>query len=143
MKKIKLFVMLLAVAAITSCEKDDSTNDSSSILGKWYIKQTVETEFEGGIEVDKETETDFNSQDYVEFTSGGRMIEKDHSGYSDERNYSIVSGKLILSEIGDPNDKEEYEIKELTASKLVLYNDETEVYQGVTYREIVEVTFQR
>lgn len=142
MKKIRLVALLLAAVFVTSCEKDDSSS-SASILGKWYFEQTVETEYEGGVQVDKEVETDFTSADYIEFKSDGKMSEYDSSGYSGDRNYVVASGKVLISQIGSANNTTQYEIKELTATKLVLVNDETETIQGVVYRETVEVTFHR
>ena len=147
MKKILLFGLLLAVVLMGGCQKDDnSDNAPADIVGKWYIKKMVDVEYENGVKVDESTETTFTTKDFMEFKSNGTAVFSSDGGPDpadiDNFTYTRQGDKVVLTLTGS-TDVTQVDIKKLTTNELVLFIDETDTYQGKTYRYTSELTLSK
>ena len=139
MKKIftKLLVLLVAVAsgmALTGCGKDNPQNNepenAQDLIGKWkLVSQVAETKI-GDVQTQKETPIVAMT---IEFTSDGKLIRTvEEGGKTDSQTgtYVLKDNKILVTA---PDNKESatYEVKELTAKKLVLVSVIVEEEDGV------------
>ncbi len=138
MKKSALLVLLLTAIAFTGCKKDKD-EDSNLIVGKWYTKKMYDVSYVNGVKQGEYTDTDFTSSDYMEFFDNGKVKDSDE----DEYTYKLDGKTIILADIDDPSDVEVYQIKTLTKTDLVVGEEVSYSSQGVTYKNVSEITFQK
>lgn len=139
MKKIftKLLVLLVAVAsgmALTGCGKDNPQNnepfEEQNLIGKWkLVSQIAETKI-GDVRTQEETPIVAMT---IEFMSDGKLIRTvEEGGKTDSQTgtYVLKDNKILVTA---PDNKESatYEVKELTAKKLVLVSVIVEEEDGV------------
>lgn len=138
MKNFTLLMLLLATVTLVSCKKDNEEKQQKNILGKWYFKTVVEKEIESGVTTYEETEDDFTTADFIEFKSDGKVTST-QGGYSFVGTYKInENSRLIL--IDEDGDTEEYEIKKLNSTELVLYMEDID---SPTAKETFEMTLRK
>ncbi len=138
MKNFTLLVLLMAFATFTGCKKDDEESQQKDIVGKWFVKKTVEKEIENGVTTSEETETNYNESDYFEFKSDGK-VDTSFDGYQSSGVYQVKSNNR-LAFTDEDGDVEDYEIKKLNSSELVLYLEDED---GPNAKETFEVTFRK
>ncbi len=139
MKQFKTLVLLFAVLslALGSCKKDEE----ASILGKWYKKKEVTKETVNGTAQDETTTTDYDNSDYVEFKDNGQAIVSEE-GETESFTYSYDEKNKKLS-VTDSEGTRTMDVKTISDSDLVLYEEETMSQSGFTYKYSNEVTFHR
>ena len=140
MRNSTLLVLLMAMAftTFTGCKKDDEKSQQKDIIGKWFVKQTVEKEIVNGAVTFEETETNYNDTDYFEFKSDGK-VNTSFDGYQSNGTYQIKSNnRLVL--IDEDGGTEDYEIKKLNSTELVIYIEDED---GPNAKETYEVTFRK
>ncbi len=123
MKKTVISTLLFSALAFASCKKDtDNPSGTASIQGKWNVTSilTVEPDtdpylYEGA------------AGDYYDFRADGTAYAS-VDGYTDQTTYEMVDATHVKID-GNVN-----EIKELSASKLVLLNPpHTGQVETITY----------
>ena len=139
MKKIftKLLVLLVAVASamgLTGCGKDNPQNieplDAQDLIGKWKLVLQIAETKTGDVRTQEETPIVAMT---IEFTSDGKLIRTvEEGGKTDSQTgtYVLKDNKILVTA---PDNKESatYEVKELTAKKLVLVSVVVEEEDGV------------
>jgi hypothetical protein len=107
MKKILLFVMLLATVAMTSCSKDSA---KPTLVGKWNLISYV-------YKSATFTETiDGSTGDFMDFKKNGKL-EFRFDGETETIDYTISDSKVTF-------DGTTFSITNLTSSAVTLYNTE-------------------
>lgn len=122
-----LLVMVLCVS-LTACSDDDDDYNTEDLIGTWELTRLQGwDEDEDG---EKETWDDEISDEFLEFKANGTG-----QGYYSDYKYSIKwkleGDQLTIIEVDDDNYTETYAIKELTDTKLVLFQSWSEEgYKG-------------
>lgn len=145
MKNFKfLSVLFLSVAVgFSSCKKDDGDDAKASIVGKWALTKEVEIEYENGVKVEEDIETTFQSEDYIEFKSDGKVVFSE-VGDTDNGTYSLSSdGKKLTITFSENSVSDIFDIKTLSSTDLVIYTEYTELHQGINYKETLEYSFKK
>ena len=142
MKKNVLVLFIMAAIAISGCKKDDKKDDDakSTIVGKWLVKKIYEVEYENGVKKREDTDTDFGNQDFFEFKADGTGLFSE-TGDTDPITYKVTGDMLTITD--SPGESFDLKIKSLRGNDLVLVDESTETYQGVTYRNVTEITFKK
>lgn len=139
MKKIfsKLLVLLVAVAsgmALTGCGPDNPQNNepenAQDLIGKWKLVSQIAETKTGDVQTQEEMPIVAMT---IEFTSDGKLIRTvEEGGKTDSQTgtYVLKDNKILVTA---PDNKESatYEVKELTAKKLVLVSVVVEEEDGV------------
>jgi hypothetical protein len=107
MKKILLFVMLLATVAMTSCSKDSV---KPTLVGKWKLVSLVYKSANFSETINGST------GDYMDFKKDG-TLEFRFQGETETIDYTISGSKVLF-------DGSTYSITNLTSSAASLYNTE-------------------
>ena len=107
MKKILLFVMLLATVAMTSCSKDSV---KPTLVGKWKFVSLVYKSANFSETLNGST------GDYMDFKKDG-TLEFRFQGETETIDYTISGSKVLF-------DGSTYSITNLTSSAASLYNTE-------------------
>jgi hypothetical protein len=107
MKKILLFVMLLATVAMTSCSKDSA---KPTLVGKWKFVSVVYKSANFSETINGST------GDYMDFKKDGKL-EFRFQGETETIDYTISGSKVLF-------DGSTYSITNLTSSAASLYNTE-------------------
>lgn len=138
MKRFTLFALFLAVVTIAGCKKDPDEKAAGNIIGKWYPKSSIDTEYLNGKMLSQDTNTDYDANEFTEFNSNGTAV--DHDG--EEYTYKITGSKLTMREKGDDKD-EVYDIKKITSAELVIFSEI--IYQDGkdTYKYTTELTLEK
>lgn len=138
MKNFTLLVLLLATVSIAGCKKDDEEKQQKDIVGKWFVKQTVEKEIESGVTTFEETETNFTAADFFEFKSDGSLVNS-IQGDAYRGTYEVkASNRLVMTD--EDGDTEDFEIKKLNSSELIIYIEDID---GPNAKETFEVTLRK
>jgi outer membrane protein assembly factor BamE (lipoprotein component of BamABCDE complex) len=140
----KLFLIMAAMFAVVSfsaCSDDDDKMNPNNIIGTWQIIESQETDGESD-EV-WPTETDYYT---YTFNDNGTAILKWHDGSNEEYNYTYsINGNVLTMQEKNTTEPMTYifQIKELTKSRLVLFehevnpDDENDVYEAtLTFKKI-------
>lgn len=141
---------LLAAISFSACSDNDDTNlpiTPDTIAGTWQITHEQGwCIYDDGEESGKETwSDDYPMEDgyywTLTFDKNGACVKTEHDSgkfYSEHYTYSISGNVLTLNYSGE-DEAEEYEIKKLTESQLVLVN----TYKGETELEVNTTTYKR
>ncbi len=138
MKKT-LIAFLIAATTLIGCKKDKSEATADKLVGKWMATSEVETEYENGKITHKDDPFNYSADQWVvEFT--GTQIKQYEFGKAIEEpyNYSVSGDKITYTEDNKPKT---IIIKTQTDTNLILSYEETETLNGITYREVNEVSF--
>ena len=148
MKKLLFRTMMVVgmATALVACEKEDSFTSSTtgSILGTWEATSSRIIEKMNGQNVIDTTETYAANQLVVTFNSNGTVYSIEDGGVTDTSNYILKGNQLSLID-NDPisgPDTLTYTAT-ITSTNLKLYEDYSEVYQGVTYSGSFEINFKK
>ncbi len=146
MKNFLLKSLMVAVIAstIVACEKDDSSSTSSgTIVGTWEATSSRSIEKLNGQTVVDSTETYAANQLVVTFNANGTIYSNDN-GTIDTSNYVLNGNQLLLID-NDPVfgiDTISFTAT-ITSTNLKLFEEYSEVYQGVTYSDSYEMNFKK
>lgn len=146
MKNFLLKSLMVAVIAstIVACEKDDSSSTSSgTIVGTWEATSSRSIEKLNGQTVVDSTETYAANQLVVTFNANGTIYSNDN-GTIDTSNYVLNGNQLLLID-NDPVfgiDTMSFTAT-ITSTNLKLFEEYSEVYQGVTYSGSYEMNFKK
>lgn len=132
---------MFAVVSFSACSDDDDKMNPNNIIGTWQIIESQETDGESD-EV-WPTETDYYT---YTFNDNGTAILKWHDGSNEEYNYTYsINGNVLTMQEKNTTEPMTYifQIKELTKSRLVLFehevnpDDENDVYEAtLTFKKI-------
>lgn len=143
MKKLFLIVAaMFAVVSFSACSDDDDKNvNPNQIIGTWQIIEIRENDSYS----DEIWPTESDYYTYT-FSENGTAILKWHDGSNEEYNYnySINGNVLTMNEKNTTEPMTDiFQIKELTKSRLVLFehevnpDDENDVYEAtLTFKKI-------
>ena len=119
MKNFTFLMLLMTTVAFTSCKKDDEDQQRKDIIGKWFVKKTIEKEIVNGVTISEDTDTNFGTDYYFEFTKDGKMIEN-IDGDQYPATYQVKdNNRVAITFQGE--DAHDYEIRKLNSSEMVLY----------------------
>lgn len=142
MKKLFLIVAaMFAVVSFSACSDDDDKMNPNNIIGTWQIIESQETDGES----DEIWPTENDYYTYT-FNDNGTAILKWHDGSNEVYNYTYSINGNVLT-LQEKNETEPmtyiFQIKELTKSRLVLFehevnpDDENDVYEAtLTFKKI-------
>lgn len=138
MKNFSLLVLLMTAVAFTGCKKDEEDKQKQNIVGKWFVKQTIEKEIVNGVTVHEDTDTDFGTDYFFEFTKDGKMIENiEGDQYTGTYQVKDNNRVAIAFQGEEPDD---YEIRKLNSTEMVLYVEDED---GPNAKETTEITFRK
>lgn len=142
MKKILLLAaVMFAAVTFSACSDDDDKMNPNNIIGTWQIIEIHENDSYS----DEIWPTENDYYTYT-FNDNGTAILKWHDGSNEEYNYTYSINGNVLT-LQEKNETEPmtyiFQIKELTKSRLVLFerevnpDDENDVYEAtLTFKKI-------
>lgn len=144
MKNLKFLVIALTlIIGVSSCKKEDNGNNinSTSILGKWYLKKRVTNNFVNGVSSGENISSNFTIKDYTEFKTDGIGLNGD-DGQEYPFTYKLTNeGKnLTFTEDGDTDS---YTISTITDTELILYMESVYNQDGIVNKYTEELTLKR
>ncbi len=147
MKKLLFRTMMVVgmTTALVACEKDEETNSTTggSILGTWEATSDRSIERLNGQIVKDTTETYAANELVVTFNSNGKAYSVEN-GDTDTASYVLNGSQLLLIDT-DPVFGTDTLIftTTITSANLKLFQEYSEVYQGVTYSGSYELNFKK
>ncbi|GHT35604.1 MAG: lipocalin family protein [Prevotellaceae bacterium] len=142
MKKTLLMAALFAASMVTftSCDKDKDDNkfSSSDLVGTWVVTEEIEYQTVAGVkgEEEKSTYTVDEKQGLITFNADGTFVDEDK-----------ITGKWELkgNALTLKYDEEEHTLKiaSLSSSTLVVEDNETGSFGGVSFGYYYKVTFKK
>ncbi len=145
MKKSLLKLLFIVVPVFTlsvACDKDKDSDKTVSIVGTWTATNVVGIEKEDGDIVDEYDGPLSYSLEYVfNGDKTGKEVYPD-----DNEDYAFIwslSGNTLTLTFIDYEDVEVYTVKELSKSKLVLFDSWSEEDEGVLYESNETLTCTR
>jgi hypothetical protein len=146
MQRKNLFFLLpcfvLALFIFTGCNKDkDQVKPAvkTQVAGVWKFESTRWVSFENGTVADDET--DYGTTETIEFKSDGTVINKSiNTTFTGTWALTDSDKKMMLSLDGESN---VWDIKAVSASKLVLFHAMSEVEDGVTYKDEITISLKK
>jgi len=147
--RLSWMATFMAVLLFSSCGKDngDSKTTEVKLNGKWALRKEVSKDYENGKLLETDTDTYSGNDSYIEFKDG-KFTLTDNSGdgsFTVTLPYTISSDskKIKLTCSGEDCIVENgiMEIKTLDSKNLVLYVEETEEDDDVTYKYTTELHF--
>lgn len=142
MKKT-LLICFIAITALVGCKKDNGEGAGSNdkLIGKWMAKSEIEFEYESGKLLRQDGPYKYAADELViEFT--GSQIKQTEFGKTIEEPYSYtVSGDKI--KYIEDNENKVITIKSQSDNSLVLLKEEVEIDNGVTSKEVLEISLVR
>lgn len=141
-KMLLLAVAMFAVVSFSACSDDDDNKiDPNQIIGTWQIIEIHENDSYS----DEIWPTESDYYTYT-FNENGTAILKWHDGSNEEYNYNYsINGNVLTMNEKNTTEPMTYifQIKELTKSRLVLFehevnpDDENDVYEAtLTFKKI-------
>jgi major membrane immunogen (membrane-anchored lipoprotein) len=112
--KQKLVLALVAIMLLTACKKDKK---EISLTGKWTLENIISKEFINGTMTDQDIEPGNGAT--MDFQNNGQVVVTQSPGNVESTPYTIKPNSKV--EI----DGDIYDIQNLTASSVTLYNRET------------------
>ena len=142
MKKLFLIVAaMFAAVSFSACSDDDDKMNPNNIIGTWQIIEIHENDSYS----DEIWPTESDYYTYT-FNENGTAILKWHDGSNEEYNYNYsINGNVLTMNEKNTTEPMTYifQIKELTESRLVLFehevnpDDENDVYEAtLTFKKI-------
>jgi hypothetical protein len=132
----------LALFIFTGCNKDkDQVKPAvkTQVAGVWKFESTRWVSFENGTVADDET--DYGTTETIEFKSDGTVINKSiNTTFTGTWALTDSDKKMMLSLDGESN---VWDIKAVSASKLVLFHAMSEVEDGVTYKDEITISLKK
>jgi len=141
MKKLRLLtVLFIAIGAtISSCKKDNDDNNNKDLLkGNWRQVKEVDSQYLNNNLQYTNIDTTFDANEYIEITND-KII---YHGEDYQESYTIDGTLVKTKEIGG-DDTDEFTIKELSSSKLVIEYTYEYKQGNQTIKEVSEETYQR
>jgi hypothetical protein len=149
MSKYLLSILVIgSVVGFSSCNDDD---ENKTVTGKWQGIEMASQAFITGIPIPivDETDEDFNTQ--LQFNEDASiLVDDDDDDFHEEGTWEYVDGKKKIkvtgafpdNEIFDPS--ETFEVKELTATRLLLYMEKNVdfEYEGDPVNATVKLTIK-
>lgn len=130
--------LVLLLLAVASCHKDNDTQPSGKLTGKWSADSIVLLGYAGDQLVESDTEH-IQPPDYLdlEFKSGNSFTINSSSQGSEEHQsgyYEIQGNTVLLGGTAEDPDKETYSYQ-LNGSKLTLHATYTDTVSNQPLRE--------
>ena len=129
--KIKhIVVAVLALCILSACKKKDTDNEVynaalGKLIGKWtFVNATTNEHYSNA---DHITTLSGNPGDYMDFTNGGKVNLRFFS-VQDTSKYTLIKNTQLVFD-----DVDQFDLKTLTATELVLYRKI--VYSAAAYKE--------
>jgi len=135
-KKITLLSLLVAFVAITGCKKEKVSE--KNIVGKWTVTAVEEISYLNGKEVSRSN--DLDGEFVFEFRSDGSG-QDNTEGDINQFTYITTSETLSIKYPGE--DPEVFNIRKLTSSELQINLEDTEEFNGQTYKEVVNISLKK
>jgi hypothetical protein len=141
MKTLFLALALVSIAALSSCQKDDTPPNNilkNKLQGKWKLERIETDLYRPSTVFDYHDQYLGTTSDSVVFKSNGELfnyIDEPDPTDPDISDWEIVNDTTLLI------DGQVSKIRELTATRLMLHSDDT--YPSQNKREVVDVYFYR
>ncbi|RYZ26563.1 MAG: hypothetical protein EOP49_43285, partial [Sphingobacteriales bacterium] len=107
-----LFLPFIFLFSLASCKKKDAAVEAPTLKGKWTIESFVEKEYQNNLLVDTDTQPGDGAT--LDFQDNGNSVMTSSSGTSSVP-YTMASNTVVI-------DGDSYEIQNLTAHSVALYN---------------------
>jgi hypothetical protein len=142
MKKT-LLICFIAITALVGCKKGngEAAGSNDKLIGKWMAKSEIEFEYENGKLLRQDDPYNYAADELViEFT--GSQIKQTEFGKTIEEpyNYTVSGDKIKYIE---DNENKVITIKSQSDNSLVLLKEEVEIDNGVTSKEVLEISLVR
>lgn len=134
-----LFVISLIFSA---CDKDKDEN-SSTIVGKWFIKAEYDKAYLNGTLSYSDTTDDYTTSDYIEFKSDGSFASMNADPDDNSNGTYTYDGSSKMLVLSDGTYSDTTTVTTLTADKLILYSEESESFEGSNYKYSYEIHFEK
>jgi hypothetical protein len=128
MKKL-LFALFAITTLFTACKKKDvEKTTAEKLIAKWKVSSYVENDYFNN--TNHSATTQGGTTDYVDFRTDGKVYSKEGSSSEDVADYSVVNDNTVKI------DGDDYTIKTLTDTQLVLYYKDQTSTQPLEYYEL-------
>jgi outer membrane lipoprotein-sorting protein len=126
----KLFIALIAFTALFSaCKKKDVEKTvAEKLAGKWKVTSYVSNDYYSG--ANHPSTTPGGAGDYVDFRADGKVYSKEGNNPEDVSAFSLVNDNTVKI------DNEDFTIKAITETQLVLYQKDQTSTTPLEYFEI-------
>lgn len=141
MKKT-LLILLVAVAA-AGCKKERINPTQNALEGKWVTQRTVLTVFENGIQSDQTIDTTFTANDFIVFKNDATATSSIEGIGLEHFKCVATPTKVKLTKITNSSVVQEYTIKMLNGTDLIMEKESQEVSLGITFKSVYEVTLKK
>lgn len=137
MKKLTL-LFLIAISTLVACKKDNAERNTDRLIGKWSVESVAYVRYENGVEKEREQYSDLPMK--WDFRNNGTAtVNLD----SEDEEVTWIATENTL-QITRGNAKIDFQINSLTKNYMhVIFEDDTEVRNGITYRETVEFKLRK
>ena len=130
--------LFLLALSLTSCEDEKTTEEL--LIGKWSTESLHRTSYENGVQTDEENFTYEPGDEDVQFLEGG--TGKTYANGAVEETFTWeISGDIL--KIKMPEDDAINMDFTVSETKLTLKYSFEETYEGVVYKEEMEVILSR
>lgn len=120
-------------------EKTDMGNE---VIGKWFVVNAVEVNYEGDLEVFR-GEMVSEAGAYIEFKEDGQGHVFDPTTGSDLFTYVVSDSNLILKYLDEDTPTTCYHVREWTNSSLSVYEEYIDDYDDAIHREVIEINLKK
>ncbi len=134
------FVTMLAFSFV-GCKKDNEEPENISLIGRWDATSTKIELFVNNVSSEKTEKTYTTNEAYLIFKTGNVVDLYNENEFEESANYTYSGNKLVFDYGND--DKEEFNVKNLTAKTFTIFVNESIVVDGKTERIEIEVNFSK
>lgn len=131
-------ILLFMALSFTSCE-DDKTPEEL-LIGMWDMESEHWTDYEDGVQVDEDTYDYDEGEGAISFLEGGTGKIYDEGEVDDTFTWEVSGDILTISAPGEDDIDMDFSVSE---SKLTLKYSYEETYEGVVYKEEMELILSR
>jgi len=130
--------LFLLALSLTSCEDEKTTEEL--LIGKWSSESLHRTSYENGVQTDEETYTYEPGDEDVQFLEGGTGKTYLNGAVEETFTWEISGDILKIKMPEDDAINMDFTVSE---TKLTLKYSFEETYEGVVYKEEMEVILSR
>ncbi len=141
-----LSLLVMALFVFTGCNKEkDVAPSTDKYIGVWKLDTYTYSMIAGGTSEPWATTTGTNQT--VEFKADGKIVDKATDGKETLGSWTLGANKITVTFPSDATTDEiesgTYEVKEITATKLVLHQKEVQTIFGITVGDETTITYKK
>lgn len=131
-------ILFLLALSFTSCEKDKTPKEL--LIGMWDIESEKYTTYEDGVKTDEDTYYYDEGEGAISFLEDGTGKIYEDGVVEDTFSWEVSGDNLTILEPGADDIEMDFTVSE---SKLTLKFSYDETYEGVVYKEEMEIILSR